>query len=365
MNRNHGLDLTKTICAFMVICIHAPFPGIIGEIIIPLTRIAVPLFFMITGYYYSSTKERKHVKKQLYKIFRLFIGANLLFLVWILLKSYISNDSIITKIGEMFNIKSTLKFILFNESPFCGHLWYLGAILYVLLIIFLFEKKWNREKLYPIVPFLLMTDLIFGKYSLLLFKDAIPYILVRNFLCVGLPYFLIGDWIYTRNIKVKASKARIFIYIFVLTTLVERLSLEMFAANAIRDHYISTTFLSVFTFLLALQHEKIYKSISLTALCNIGAKLSTSIYILHPIFITIITKIITYFSCHIPFINVLYSYTAPFVIFIFTAIASLIFHEIKKTNKYKILLHKKKIQIWLLLKIIVYLKLFRKGTELK
>ena len=37
-----------------------------------------------------------------------------------------------------------------------------------------------------------MTDLAFGKYSLVVFGKESPYILVRNFLCVGLPYFALG-----------------------------------------------------------------------------------------------------------------------------------------------------------------------------
>jgi len=298
---------------------------------------------MITGYYYSITKYNNNVKKQLYKIFRLFIGANLLFFVWNLLKVFISNDSVITEINKIFSVKSIIKFILLNESPFAEHLWYLGAILYVLLIVFFFEKKWSIEKLYPIVPFLLMTDLVFGKYSLMLFDQDIPYILVRNFLCVGLPYFLIGNWLYTYNIKVKPNKARLLVFVFTFTTLVERLLLGVFSVNATRDHYISTTFLTVFVFLLAVQHEDMYTSNRLSVLCNIGAKLSTSIYILHPIIITLFAKIIVYFSRYIPFINILYSYIAPFVIFIFTAILSWLFHEITKRISAKLCCEKNKI----------------------
>lgn len=37
--------------------IHIPFPEPIGTIITPLTRVAVPIFLMITGYFYSMTKQ--------------------------------------------------------------------------------------------------------------------------------------------------------------------------------------------------------------------------------------------------------------------------------------------------------------------
>lgn len=57
MNRKVGLDFLKFICSFMIICIHIPFPEPLGTIFTPITRIAVPIFFMITDYFYSLTRE--------------------------------------------------------------------------------------------------------------------------------------------------------------------------------------------------------------------------------------------------------------------------------------------------------------------
>lgn len=335
MKRNHGLDLLKVICSFMVICLHTPFPGFIGKITIPLTRIAVPLFFMITGYYYSSTIQRKKEKKQLKKIFHMFVGANLLFFAWSLIKSYTANDFTLITISNMFSMKSMLKFVLLNESPFSGHLWYLGAILYVLLIVFVFERKWDRQKLYPIVPFLLLTDLVFGKYSLLLFGQVIPYILVRNFLFVGLPYFLIGDMLYRYNTRINPKKAVLLIIVFSCTTLFERAILGAFNLNAERDHYISTTFLAVFVFLLAVQSNGKRNHKWYDTLCYIGSRLSSSIYMIHPIFITIIAKVISVLSHYIP-LSIAYSYMAPFVVFIFTTIVSWMLHSVAEKSKMKL-----------------------------
>ncbi|UEA30492.1 hypothetical protein LK422_03580 [Blautia massiliensis (ex Durand et al. 2017)] len=46
----------KAICAFLIVCIHAPFPGKFGAYFTTLTRVAVPIFFMITGYFYGKRK---------------------------------------------------------------------------------------------------------------------------------------------------------------------------------------------------------------------------------------------------------------------------------------------------------------------
>lgn len=50
IKRYEGLDILKTICAFLIICIHAPFPGIIGEYIISLARVVLEYHIFLLGY---------------------------------------------------------------------------------------------------------------------------------------------------------------------------------------------------------------------------------------------------------------------------------------------------------------------------
>jgi len=325
MERNKGLDLLKAICAFLIICIHSPFPGVMGEVFTPLTRIAVPIFFMISGYYYSHIKEYKKEKKQIVKILKLFFSANILYFIWSLIFTFISGDSISLYIGKVFGLKSIIKFVLFNDSPFGGHLWYLGAILYVLLIVFVVEQKWNRSKLYPLIPVLLLLDLVLGKYSLLLFGKSVSTIFVRNFLCVGLPYFLIGDMLNTRKIKISSNKSLLLSLLFVLTTLLEKFLLVSFDVNAVRDHYISTTLLAVCVFMWAVQFDSRSNKKWYSALCFMGANLSTNIYILHPIIITVMIVIVKYVSGYI-YLESVYNYIAPFLILIVAAFASWIYN---------------------------------------
>ena len=82
MSRADNIDVLKAICAFLIVCIHVPFPGVAGEYFTALTRIAVPIFFMITGYFYSDVIDRHREVIQIKKIFRLLIEANLLYLLW-------------------------------------------------------------------------------------------------------------------------------------------------------------------------------------------------------------------------------------------------------------------------------------------
>lgn len=50
--RNVGLDILKVIAAFFVVCIHAPFENEFGKDLKAISRCAVPIFFMITGFFF-------------------------------------------------------------------------------------------------------------------------------------------------------------------------------------------------------------------------------------------------------------------------------------------------------------------------
>ena len=195
MQRNYSIDTLKFICAVLVILLHTG--STYQDFILPITRCAVPCFFMISGYLLYSGKKigNKRLKRSIVTIAKIMLWSTLLFAV---LKEFMALYH-----GHLFipNAKEWIDFIVLNENPFGFHLWYLGAYLYVLLFVGFVDKynKWNC--LFMIIPVLLAGDLIFGKYSLILLNKEYPYIYVRNFLFVGLPYFALGAWLKAKAVK--------------------------------------------------------------------------------------------------------------------------------------------------------------------
>lgn len=316
--RYSGLDILKFICSFLIICIHVPFPGSFGKYFCALCRVAVPIFFMITGFFYDDTKKHNKEKNQIYKIFKLLFFSNVVYLIFNVIIS-ILNNSLKQYILTNISLKSILNFVLFNESPFGLHLWYLGAIFYVLIIYLFLEKifgKNSKKIFYILTPFLLVGDLIFGKYSILLFNREFSYIFVRNFLFVGIPYFSIGMFIKEKINKIKSInniKYIILIFIFIITTFLERFILDRCSLNATRDHYISTTLLSIVLFIYFIYNDKF----KLNFIKNIGKNLSTFIYIIHPM-------IIILFNSFLQKLNIgnYYLYVYSIIIFIISIVIS-------------------------------------------
>ena len=324
-NRYFYIDILKSLCALMIICIHTPFKNEIGYNIVAISRCAVPIFLIISGYFNANKHNSKDYKKQIKKILVLILISNILYFFYGLAKSILKNN-LAAYLFQCFNIKSILEFLILNESPFASHLWYLSAFLYVLIIALFVDKFKLRKKVYRIIPILLITDLIFGKYSLLLFKFELPYILVRNFLFVGVPYYFIGCYIRENKEKIiykfGYSKNIILIILFSLTTILERGVLVNIGCNATRDHYISSTLLAISLFICFLKKDlkkdiTVYKNSLIKGLLqflqNIGEKYSLLIYIIHPIIMSVISHIV-HIKIIIPIIVFLISYLVSIII---------------------------------------------------
>lgn len=193
MQRNYSIDILKFICATLVIFLHITCSY--QDMVLPLTRCAVPCFFMISGYllYKDGGIGTERIKRNLIHVAKITLWATILFVFW---KEFTS----IKQGGFLPSTKQMIKWVVFNDCPFGFHLWYLYAYLYVLMIIMVIDKHRLWNWLFVSIPILLLADLAFGKYSLVVFNKEFPYILVRNFLFVGLPYFALGALLRTRTI---------------------------------------------------------------------------------------------------------------------------------------------------------------------
>ena len=69
----------------------------------------------------------------------------------------------------------------------------------IYIIMFVIRRAHAERFLPYFVLLVLISDLVLGKYSLLLFHREIPYRYLRNYIFVGIPYFSIGTLIYNKR----------------------------------------------------------------------------------------------------------------------------------------------------------------------
>ena len=100
---------------------------------------------MITGFFYSETVAHRRELKQIGKILTITIGANLFYLIWKVLLALKDENNIKDALLARFEERMPEDFILWNFSPLSPHLWYLQALVYVLVIAFIVEHLGLKE----------------------------------------------------------------------------------------------------------------------------------------------------------------------------------------------------------------------------
>lgn len=135
MNRFHNFDSLKMVCAILIVFLHVYTPY--QEYILPLTRCAVPCFFIISGFLYSKDKVifEKRLERGIKRIIGILMWSTAVFMIVKFIFAIHNNDF------SFLSLRALRDFFLFNENPFGFHLWYLGAYLYTLMIVLIFSKK--------------------------------------------------------------------------------------------------------------------------------------------------------------------------------------------------------------------------------
>ena len=180
VSRNYSIDVLRLLLSFAVVVIHV-HSGKWYDYVDPICRLAVPVFFIISGYFIYDEGINKKVKKGLAKVSKIAFWSTVIYALPFL--PHLLN-------GDKINF-SLMNFILFNSTPFGGHLWYLFAYIYTLTFALLLNKS-NLSKFITLIPTFFFVGLLFGRYSTWLFNQDLPGFLSQNFFLVGFPFFFTG-----------------------------------------------------------------------------------------------------------------------------------------------------------------------------
>ena len=287
--RNYSLDTLKLICAIFVIFIHTPQPEVWANYITPLIRCAVPIFFMISGYFTYGKKDLKiTIQRRIKQLLTIFSVVFILYFLFSLIAN--GKDSL-----QHLSILLSYNFILFNSVPYSMHLWYIIAYIYVLLIILLVDHFNLYKWLIFITPLLFLTALIMGKYSEIILGYCFPTNYTRNFLFTGLPFFTLG-------MIIKKAKQLPNIYVAGILCIIFYISgiIEVVCVKNLGDLFASTIFLSLAIFILFINIKQMKDNVFSKA----GREKSLYIYLLHFVIATAITLLSNKYT-HLPYFSAL------------------------------------------------------------
>lgn len=265
MGRNLSIDVLKIILAFFVVFLHMNFlketyPVLSYILVNGLFRIAVPVFLVITGFYFFHIDSAKKLKKWLFRTF-------LLYAIWMLI--YVSY----WKDNEQIWLT-----IIFGYH----HLWYLiGTFFSGFLLYFL--RNQNSRWLLVLAIFLFLFGYVVQVSGNLHYlnteSDSLlnDYLLYRNFLFVCFPFLTIGFLINKHRIDISTYKnSSLLVILSILGVIAEAFFNYNYISSESTDILFSLIFASPLLFLYC---QKIY----IKTTSKVLASLSTAIYVVHPL----------------------------------------------------------------------------------
>lgn len=268
-NQYSSIYCIKFIGAIFVILIHcAGLP-----IIQPVIRIAVPIFFMISGFFLFSIDKiifQKNCLKAIKKLFFITLYANVFYYIAFFIPDNLFPFRTLTEV---------LNFI-FVGNQLGMHLWYLNAIIEGLILIYFFITVKSINILWCLIPFFILLGLLLGEYHFLC-----PYLphessLSRNAITIGIPCIGIGCMLRQYS-NLILRKIKYIFFIFLITLMLAELEGGILINyNLINkgDFYIMTIPLAAIILLLCIKYPRFGLN---SWLEKIGKKYATNIYIFH------------------------------------------------------------------------------------
>lgn len=284
-SRTASLDVLKTSAALLVTVIHAcVILEPLGDTEVwsatnILTRLAVPIFFMITGYYYPSLVRRGRFWAHIKKLTVITIAAMVFYVIYGYLTSVCLGGSSEWESTEewknrVFSLRSVVSLFALGGGSFTAiHLWFLVCSIYDLLIFKAVDHMGLSRLWKYVVPILIVLS------CLIMIHGGWPMRLLRSWEFAGLIFIGIGRMVAEKSMPMvdslfKSPKRCVAIFFIAIALH----TCEFIVRGRTFEFSICIYPAALALFYLALQNPT-FGSGTLTA--KIGKEFSTGIYIFH------------------------------------------------------------------------------------
>ena len=198
--RNRLMDFIKALAAIGVVLVHFPFPGVLGKILGSIGVCGVVFFFLVSGYYAydpDAAAACAKIRKRFIRNLVITLIAVAVYLVF----TVIEQLALGTFRAWLTNFKNPwlpLRVLVLGDFEFIhgDPLWFMPALLYSYLTLYLLHRFRIGKYAYILLPLLLLlrigTEICTNTYGA-------DWHLSGNFLVGGLPIVLLGHYIASKK----------------------------------------------------------------------------------------------------------------------------------------------------------------------
>ena len=192
MSRNKCIDTAKGMACILVLFIHYPFPGVIGQLIKVIGRSSVPFFFMVSGCFYGKHRDNESWKFGTKAIFN---NSFLLICGFVFSELFllVQSGSIYSVLKSQVTFDNIVSLITFNNTGSIYHLWFLIALIYCYIIWMVIDLKHFKIKTGTVKIMVIIVFVIYYVVANLSAQTEFHQThLYRNWLFTGMPFFTLG-----------------------------------------------------------------------------------------------------------------------------------------------------------------------------
>lgn len=341
-NKYNLINFWRFISSLLVVAIHTVTKQQdLGYFIIVSSRIAVPFFFICSGYFlynklYENNKDvrRKNIYKYIKKIFSIYC-------LWSII-------ALIFKYDEYFGHGNCAEgiILLIRDFLFIGignHLWYLSALCFSVYLLYILIWKFNLKFKHVCIIsillyiFSLSADLYYGLIDNTILSKFINgytdiFGEIWNSFMQGLIFIVMGIGIRKYSFTNKIKKPIIVVAISYVLFIIEHFTLRYFNIPRDNNTSIFLLVLAPYIFITLLTYESKCNFKWIQKYSNLFKDISLTIYLIHPLIGHVISKLFRIMN-----INELQyeSYIRFILVSLISIIISLVVNEIKVYNNDK------------------------------
>ena len=324
-----NLNILKYISSILIIILHLrPFLNSSNELDLAfnniITRICVPIFFIITGYFVAKKEKvnENYIKEYIRKTIPLYFVWSLLYIP-VIIGTIIKYLPIINEYMSIILLPIIVLVALCYTGVYY-HLWYFPAIIFSLIVLKKWKQKFNIKYLL-IISFILLlfgaTETYYGVLPLSIKRTLSYYYNIffttRNFLFFGLFYVVLGYYVGTKE---KAYSKYCFLKLIV--------SFFLLTFEAILLHDTDRLNSNILLSCIPLTYYLFISSIYITNSMKLDFQFGTYskyYYLIHPMAIFVISSLYKNINYY-PYLSIL-------IVILITHIASTLIIKLKEKNK--------------------------------
>lgn len=282
LSRYDSIDGARLIMALLVAVLHVGMPlGFCSKYLCDIARIAVPFFFMCTGFFIYNSDPlvvRKRIKKSIKKTFSFLISTSIIYLILELLLWH-NPEKVLQELTQYVSFDT----LFFNSVPFMPVGWYLMALIYALVVISVLMKFNNKPNWVNIALIILclVYTLLTGVYQNFIFKGNVFSLKYNCCWIAALPWILIGMYMsymqITNKMRLSNAVLSLCVVVGIVACLAEHYIIKKCTGTNVTGTLYAGTILSALCIFLLLCQNRAY----LRRLAPLGRQYSSNIYFYH------------------------------------------------------------------------------------